>query len=134
MNDRLKGINQIVYINYWNHTVGKMTIKDNKLKIEYWPGFLKWVEIRGIELLVPPGTYDRIPLEIKVRMKEPSCYMMKEFIRKNNITYDNEFELLGKQGGLQIGSVYDFSLKDFTRHDRYEWVVKEYLENGGTLI
>lgn len=33
MSDRLKGINQIVYINYWNHAVGKMTIKDNKLKI-----------------------------------------------------------------------------------------------------
>ena len=134
MSDRLKGINQIVYINYWNHTVGKMTIKDNKLKIEYWPGFLKWVEIKGIELLVSPGTYDRIPLEIKVRMKEPSCYMMKEFIRENNITYDNEFELLSKQGGLRIGSVYDFSLKDYTRYNRYEWVVEEYLENGGTLI
>lgn len=67
-------------------------------------------------------------------MKEPSCYMMKEFIRENNITYDNEFELLSKQGGLRIGSVYDFSLKDYTRYNRYEWVVEEYLENGGTLI
>lgn len=132
MDKRLIGVNHTVYINYLCFTVGKIVVKDNKLNISYYPGFKDIVKLWKEELPFKEGVHESIPVELKTRMKSPKCYMMRDFIKSHNITYENEFELLGKTGGWKINSPYNFSNYDRTGYDRYRGIVDKY--NAGDRV